>query len=413
MNKFTFCVVLICLAFPAFSQIPSSLWRFHDESEISARSGRVIIPQKYRTVSLDMDKYSAFLSTVPDEDSGNKAELSLPMPDGTFQRFLICESSVMAPELSAKFPGISTYSGQGLDDRTATVRLDITPKGMHAMVISATGNVFIDPYSTHTTREYIAYYKRDFFSSKGNLGAICGLPETSGREGSLPVTGTESTGDFLKTYRLAVATTGEYTAFHGGTVPGAMAAIVTTINRVVGIYERELAIRLVLIPNNDLLVYTNAATDPYSNNNGGAMLNQNQTTVNSIIGSANYDIGHVFSTGGGGIAGLGVVCSNGQKAQGVTGSPSPVGDPFDVDYVAHEMGHQFGADHTFNGNTGSCGGGNRNGPTAYEPGSGSTIMAYAGICGNDDIQNNSDAYFHGASYDEIINYTQNAQGATA
>jgi hypothetical protein len=399
---------------------PSDVWYDVDEADLPVAGERWIVPQSYRTVGLDVDALQAVLDAAPMEGTPAAATsdvvLALPLPEGGYGHFRIVESPVMAPELAAKFPEITTYAGQGLDDPTATTRFDWTPTGFHAIIFGLSGTIYIDPYSQNDITHYISYYKRDFVPSpeKRYVETLPSGADTEAmqaelaelvEQGVLPPTGSQ-----LRTYRLAMAATGEYTAFHGGTVALGLAAIVTSVNRVDGVYEREVAVRMVLIPNNDLIVYTNASTDPYTNNNGVTMLSQNQSNLDTVIGSANYDIGHVFSTGGGGVAGLGVVCRAGQKARGVTGSSAPVGDPFDIDYVAHEIGHQYGGNHSFNGNAGSCGGGNRNASTAYEPGSGSTIMAYAGICGVQDLQPHSDDYFHGVNLDEIVTYTNIGSG---
>ena len=220
----------------------------------------------------------------------------------------------------------------------------------------------------------------------------------------------------LRTYRLAVACTGEYavaaTGFTTPTVPQTLSKIITSVNRVDGVYETEVAVRLVLVATETNVIFTNAATDPFlGNSNANTLINESQTVITNSIGTANFDIGHTFSTGGGGLAGLGVVCNATQKARGITGSPSPVGDPYDIDYVAHEIGHQFKGNHTFNSTVGSCNL-NRNATTAVEPGSGITIMAYAGICGTQDLAPNSIAYFHAISYDEIVNFTNSSTGNT-
>jgi hypothetical protein len=211
----------------------------------------------------------------------------------------------------------------------------------------------------------------------------------------------QRSGNRLVTYRLAVAATGEYTAFHGGTVDGATQAIVTVVNRVTGVYEQEVAARFQLVANNNSIVFTNPATDNLDNNDAFDLIDDSQSVIDGAIGNANYDIGHTFSTGAGGLASLGVLGLTGVKARGVTGISAPVGDVFSIDYVAHEVGHQFGADHTFSGRIGSCSGGNGNLATAVEPGSGITIMAYAGICGADNLALNSVPYFHTVSYDEM------------
>jgi hypothetical protein len=261
----------------------------------------------------------------------------------------------------------------------------------------------------------VSYYQRDYDPvDKTRPANFCRIHELAdsaiGRSARVSGDAAARTGDQLRTYRIAIAATGEYTTFHGGTVNSALSAIATTLNRVNQIYERDLAVRMVLVANNDQIVYTNGATDPYTNSNGIAMLTENQTTLDAVIGSANYDIGHVVSTGGGGIAGLGVVCANSNKARGVTGSPQPVGDAFDIDYVAHEIGHQFDADHTFNGTSGACVDPNRSPTNAYEPGSGTTIMAYAGICGAENLQSNSDAMFHAGSIASIVTFTTAGSG---
>lgn len=392
----------------------NSYWTPLANNRVAFKGDRIIQAKHYVSYQLNLADFSSRLTTAPafsDSDLAQEVIISLPLSDGTFQEFGITQTEVMHPQLAAKYPMIKTYNARGITDRTAIGKLDVTPFGFHAMILSANGTTYIDPYSLTDQDYYMVYHKKDFITDKEfscQVAALHGHSEV--KDIHLNPAVAKSVGTQLKTYRLALATTGEYSAFFGGTVPNVLAAMVTSVNRVTGVYEREFSIRMQLVANTDTLIFLNSTTDPYNNSNGGAMLSQNQTTITARIGSANYDIGHVFSTGGGGIAGLGVVCNFSQKAQGVTGLPSPVGDPFDIDYVAHEIGHQFGGNHTFNSETGGCNG-NRAFTAAYEPGSGSTIMAYAGLCPGNNLQNNSDDYFHTKSFDEITIYTTTGIGS--
>lgn len=394
------------------------VWQLSTDASAQRNLGqRQIVPQHYRTFALDRAALEAVLSQAPLESVSpverSTALLQLPTPSGGYANYRIVESPVMAPELAARYPQLRTWLGQGIDDPTATVRFDLTPAGFRAQIIAAGGTTYIDPYHRGDLVHHIAYRKGDH--QRAGAQRSCSVTGESLHSHEPAPSRAEPaivSGATLRTYRLAMAATGEYTTFHGGTVLDGLGAIVSTVNRVNGVYERELSVRMVLVANNDLLIYTNGGTDPYTNNNGSTMLGQNQTNLTTVIGTANYDIGHVVSTGGGGVASLGSVCNNSAKARGVTGLTQPVGDGFDIDFVAHEMGHQFAGNHTFNGSAGNCSGGNRNANTAYEPGSGITIQAYAGICGADNTQPNSEDYFHRISLNEMLTFTTTGGGGS-
>lgn len=388
-----------------FSQ--TSLWK--EQQSVPGDIGiRYIKPEKSATYSVDFNALKNRLRQAPVENSGRGMEIAIPRPAGGYETFEIWQYAMLEPGLQAQFPEIGTYLGRSVEVPSRTVRIDHTYQGFHAMVSGIGGSWFIDPVADRSTAYYQVYYKHDLVNDKA---FYCGNTEIPAPQEEADIAKTiYPNGTQLKTYRLALAATAEYTAFHGSAA-NAQSAQVTTMNRVNGLYEIDVAVRMVLIANNNLLIFTNAATDGYTNDDGNTMLSENRTKINSVIGTANYDIGHVFSTGGGGVAYLGCVCTS-NKACGVTGSPAPVGDPFDIDYVAHEMGHQFGGDHTFNSTFGSCGGGNRTASSAFEPGSGITIMAYAGICGADNLAGNSIANFHTRSFFQISDFITNGAGNT-
>ena len=333
----------------------------------------------------------------------------LPTADGGLGRFAVEPVSIMEAGLAARFPRIRTYRGVGLDDPAAIARLDLTPLGFHAMVLSPAGTVLVEPdEASPRERSKVVLPHRVGVRPPWQ----CSTPprESNNSAQSPAIRPTRAiAGDQIRTYRIAIAATGEYTDFHGGTVESGLAEVVTVLNRIVGILERDVAIRLVLVDGNDQLIYTDPETDPYNNDDPSQMTGQNQTNLDNVIGSQNYDIGHVFGTYPQG-RGEGTACVAGRKAMGYSGLPRPTTEFFAIQLVAHEIGHQFHANHTYNATTRSCERW-RHALTAWEPGSGSTIMSYAGICAEENVARRGDDYFHTGSLDEILAYVSLGAGA--
>ena len=418
------------------SPLPNSLW--HDvagdflsqpqsqrqlktlsNDEISQKSLQQ--PLKRRTLTLNERGLRKVLSTRKPKSRSSKAtnfqtEIELPLPNGKFTRLKVFDSPILSPEIAAQYPEIKTWRVQGVDNPVISGRLDFTSKGFHGMLNMPDGDtVYIDPDENNTSGLYhslsklenISRFKTEFDCQVHDQHPLFSHSKNKTLAGKKLA---QAPALDLITYRLAIAGTAEYTNSQGGTPASAYASMVTTINRVNEIYQRDLGIKLEIVSGNSF-AYTNASTDPYTNSNAVAMIDENINNLKNNFGSANYDIGHVFAQGPlGGLAYVGATCYEDYKAGGVTGIVDPQGEVFAVEFVAHEMGHQLGATHTFNSEQRSCGNANRTPETAVEPGSGSTIMSYSGLCGTDDIQDNSDAMFHWVSIDQVNRYTRIEEG---
>ena len=386
-----------------------------DIAAAATEAPKIRLPRAYRLFEMDDFTMGANLREAGQKTLVRAAALvmSLPMPDGTFARVAVEEAPLLSPELQAQHPDIRTYAGRGIDDPAMLVQLDRTPLGFHAQLMTERGIVYVDPADAPANL-YLSYWKADAIGEPFrclNVDTADPLHTVKPVKGGSSTVHVNPTGAQRRTYRLAMSASGEYTGFFGGAA-AAQAAITTTINRVRGIYENEVNISFTLGRFN---IFTDPATDPFTNGAtiDATLLNQNQASLDANNMAGTYDIGHLVTQGGcGGLADTGQVCVNGRKGRAATCRANPAGDAFDVDYVAHEMGHQLGGRHTFNGVTSQCSGTNRVPASAYEPGSGSTIMAYAGICGVDNVQNNSDANFHVHSLDQLTDFRDGATGGS-
>jgi chitodextrinase len=383
-------VALLAITSFSFAQQRDLFWEKSTKSSMIELESRLELP-KNNLFDLNLSVLKTSLQSSPQRNANaSQVIISLPNEQGLLERYSIYENSNFDPKLAERYPEIKSYIGIGIDNPTSTTYISVSPLGFKAMTMSADkGTVFIEPVS-QDLNTYTVYKKADKKAAftRFECGVIDELASTENIQ--LRPNADDST---LRTFRLAVSTTGEYTAYFGGTKAQALAAINATMTRVNGVFEKDFAVRMVLIANNDLVIYTNASTDPYTTSYNSQL----QSTLTSVIGEANYDVGHVFvQAGNNGNAGcIGCICVNGSKGSAFTSSTIPTGDTFDIDYVAHEIGHQFGGNHTFSFNNEGTG-------ANMEPGSGSTIMGYAGITPQD-VQTNSDAYFHAVSIQQITN----------
>ncbi|MDW8218487.1 MAG: M12 family metallo-peptidase [Acidobacteriota bacterium] len=382
-----------------------------------------------RRFELDLDAMARLLSTAPLERSYSRAALSpvileVPTPSGTMARFRVAVSPILEPELAARFPEIRTYVGQGVEDPTQTMRCDVTPQGFHAIVLGGTEGAYTVLPEAPKSQWYRVQVLRAEDLKEFRCNPIL-PPESEHRESQDISQETVNFGSQLRRYRIAIAATGEFTNapnLGGGTVAGALAAIVTYLNGANAIYERDLAVRFVLVNNNTSVIYTNPATDPYPspNNTEISTLDAVREDLENKIRVENYDIGHVLGVGGGGIANIGVVCRNNPpdrplKGGGVTlvSSSRPPANTSDLSIFCHELGHQCAATHTFNGTLGFCTSNQRSPGTAWEVGSGSTIMSYGGSCGSDNVApypGHQPLNFHAGSITQMDSYLSGTTG---
>ncbi|MFT6959181.1 MAG: hypothetical protein ACJA17_000269 [Polaribacter sp.] len=405
-KQFQFSIIVLMLLF-SFKSNGQELWKkLGTEKDASTEKDAFQkneirdfknFPAKYIVYQFDLDKAK---SNVFINSKLSSKTILLPNATGALEAFEIRLSSNFEKVLADKFPTIKSYAAKGIDNPSSFAKISLGSDGFHAVIFAANGKtIYIDPYSKDN-QKYIVYKTSDL--KEADALFKCKVEETAKKPEFISAKTSAINDGNLRIFRLALVCSGEYAKFHlenqnisptaseADKKTAVLSAMNTSMTRVNGVFEKDLAVKMVIVGDNDKVIFLDAATDNITDGDPDTMINEVQTIADSEIGNANYDIGHVFSIGGDGLAGLGVVCDAGRKARGVTGRNTPIGDPYDIDFVAHEMGHQFGANHTQNN---SC---NRNDATAVEPGSASTIMGYAGIC-SPNVQGISDAYFHAVS----------------
>lgn len=404
----------------------SPVWTVDSSSKASAEMTRRLCGSpgcRNQVVHFDRNAMEAFLRTTPKESKGEASSglsvLSVPMPDGSFEEFALVESEILAPALAARYPDIHTYRGSSVSDPSAVLRLDISNAGVHAIVLKDNRTFMIDPDGTRKWETHIAYEPLGGKPVQCDYGELAKVQRptnraAAGQDLKLPIPLTQ-----MRVYRTALMLTSTYVTEAGGTAAFAIAAATSQMNRVNALFERDLNVRLQLV---DAVVYTNAATQPFpveDEANSVKILEASQHILTQIIGVDKFDLGEGFtSAGGGGVAALGSVCDKDSKAAGSSLGVGLVTPIHWINLVAHEFGHQFGANHTFNArDVAGCKTTSYSPTTALEPGSGSTTMSYLGLCTSEtsiqDLQPSEDLIFHSYSIKEILDFVNDGGKVSA
>ena len=404
-------VLFIFTGLFSFSQTP--LWTDQSVESIQSylNSKKDLLPEAFRVVKLNRSAATQLQSRAPLENGTSlnitaSVQFDIPLPGGNNMSGAFTESPVLSAQLQQQYPSIKTYRLSEAITRNQLGRITITNAGISGLLFTERGSIYISPLGNEYPDVHMVYYVKDL---KTTREVHCGIKENIAN--LQPVA--PNAGDCqLRIFRLAIAATGEYTVW-AGSQANAIGYITTTVNNVTAIYERDATIRFTLVTNNSI-VFPDAATDPYPTlaSPDNTLLITNHNTLNTNIGNGLYDVGMVFNDGwNGGLAALGVACNNTFKGRAASGldfgtganpDDGPQGPIFDVT-VAHELGHQFNANHSFAATNGGCAG-NANAGTAWELGGGSTIMAYANVCTPNFYQSQADHYFHSGNIAEIQSY---------
>jgi predicted Zn-dependent protease len=400
-------ILLFTLSFINFSIQAKTLWQ---EGSNQAKSEQATplraMAENARFIQINQALLNNIFSNL-----GLPTDITLPLPNGLSIPVKLTPSPILSKDLAEQYPHFMTYQAEQVDQPKNIGRFSISHLGLFGFFRYNNQWMLLSPRYQGEAVEYASYWYKDAPTESKSVSLTADFL-LADRQQEQPVLAQKlvTTGDTVRTYKLAISTTGEYTQKLGGTTENVLAELMNLVNRINQVLLIDLALQFELIDNRNIIFF-DANSDPYTNSDIATDIEENQDVVDQAIGIQNYDIGHLLGTNGGGLAYVGVVCNSQFKAQGYTGLSNPQGERFYIDLVTHELGHQLGAGHSFNATSSdSCAEGQRNNSSAYEPGSGSTIMSYAGICGSQNLQNDSDPYFHSISIQNIRDYVDGFSG---